>query len=121
MTVNRKLSDVWSQQMNQPRISTSLWSVPQLSPLLKLKVHIKMKPERKQLAHLMLLPYRTEMKECSLQELEEMTEMFSQYGQKQKAQSASGWLMIYSAKLCLLKTFPLKVDIHENLGAWSNE
>lgn len=44
-----------------------------------------------------------------LLELKEMTEMFSQYDQRQQAQSAPGWFVTHSAKLCplFLQNFPL--------------
>lgn len=66
----------------------------------------------------MLLSYRSEMKEPSLAAgIKGMTKMFSQYDQRQQAQSAPGWFMTHSAELGLfsLQTFLHQVDVQEKI------
>lgn len=46
-----------------------------------------------------------------------MTEMFSQYDQRQQAQSAPGWFVTHSAELCLFssQTFLHQDDVQEKI------
>lgn len=69
MTLNRKLSDVWWQQVIKAVFQHVVRSVPQLSPPLKLKMqdsNMKMKPEQASASALMPLSNRIETREPNL-------------------------------------------------------